>query len=1021
MEELYLHDIEVKDVSSSEDSDFPDTTEVWIYAADKKGEPVFVNVKKFKPWFFCDDSFTKTKFEEIINNSKGGWLKKKMSFEMVKRKKLVGFTDSQEFNFAKLSFTNNIPMNYVKKILRKDYPNIKLYEDRVETVLKFFHSTKIHPSSYFQIKNFKLVSGVDKGISYCEKEYSVDINSIFPIVEERPPPPMVICSYDIEASGLDHNIDAIFQVSMCFSKLGDNLNGPEFDNKHATDACDDGFVICVGDTESLDNTPLICVDTEQDLLLEFKNQLIKKKVMFLTGYNTYQYDSQFLYNRATKIYHQDSFLNSGFIRNEKIKLETKVLESSALGRTELSRMIIPGRVEVDALMVLRRTAKLPSYKLNSVCDHYFGGEKDDVTYSDILEAYRTKDRSKLGVIAKYCYQDSFLVLRLVDKLKEIYNCVQMSDLCTVPLTYILSRGQQIKCYSLILNTIYGEFICNHISKEKKEGEEDGFQGATVIDAKTGFYPNDPIVCLDFASLYPSIMRWKQLCYSTFINDEKYRNIDGVHYEDYEVSPGRVVTFAHRIGNKSVLCKIEDSLIDERKKTKKQMKGETDPFKYSLLDSKQLAQKVTCNSLYGYCGASNGSLPLKEIAAAVTYTGRKMIETTSRFVEKRYGCNVIYGDTDSVMVTFPLPNEIKNAPEGKIMKYLFKIGEEAGIECTKLFGHPVLLEFENVYTRYLLVSKKRYAALSWLSPEGPPKLCTKGLVTVRRDCSPIVSKTATNILNLLMHEKKENIEIERYVKNILLDLENGNIPLGDLTIRKELKKWEYKNPVPHSILAHRIIKRSKNQRFFREFLKDFRSKDFDDNNLKILNKEVLEIKDLVKDLDMDDFLSKLKSKELSKWAFSRDDVARINNCHSMIVNNKIEYSLIEHGIGNKRAIETFCKECEKYDLLEWDSPRLGDRIPYVVIKGKGDINTRAELPDYVEKANISTDSAYYITRQLKNPLCGLMDLFMDKDSSEIFKPFERRANNSNKGMVEITSFFKRSNDNVSNVDNKKARR
>ena len=113
MEELYLHDIEVKDVSSSEDSDFPDTTEVWIYASDKKGEPVFVNVKKFKPWFFCDDTLSKNKFEEIINNSKGGWLKNKMSFEMVKRKKLVGFTDNEEFNFAKLSFTNNIPMNYV--------------------------------------------------------------------------------------------------------------------------------------------------------------------------------------------------------------------------------------------------------------------------------------------------------------------------------------------------------------------------------------------------------------------------------------------------------------------------------------------------------------------------------------------------------------------------------------------------------------------------------------------------------------------------------------------------------------------------------------------------------------------------------------------------------------------------------------------------------------------------------------------------------------------------------------------
>ena len=164
-------------------------------------------------------------------------------------------------------------------------------------------------------------------------------------------------------------------------------------------------------------------------------------------------------------------------------------------------MTIPGRVEIDLLMVLRRTYKLKSYKLNFVSEHFFGGHKDDVTYTDILEAYNTKDPHKLGVIAKYCFQDSWLCIRLLDKIKEVYNSIEMAKLCSVPFLWIMSRGQQIKCMSLILSKVYKKYVCNYIApSEIEEGDGEGFKGATVINAKTGFYPDDP--CLLYTSPSP---------------------------------------------------------------------------------------------------------------------------------------------------------------------------------------------------------------------------------------------------------------------------------------------------------------------------------------------------------------------------------------------------------------------------------------------------------------------------------------------------------------------------------------
>lgn len=109
----------------------------------------------------------------------------------------------------------------------------------------------------------------------------------------------------------------------------------------------------------------------------------------------------------------------------------------------------------------------------------------------------------------------------------------------------------------------------------------------------------------------------------------------------------------------LLPKILSDLLSARAKAKRELKLESDPFKRAVLDGRQLALKISANSVYGFTGAAIGKLPCKDVAAGTTSYGREMIMQTKEFVERTFtmangyehdAC-VLYGDTDSVMVKF----------------------------------------------------------------------------------------------------------------------------------------------------------------------------------------------------------------------------------------------------------------------------------------------------------------------------------------------------------------------------------
>ncbi|CAM9205740.1 unnamed protein product [Pylaiella littoralis] len=1038
--ELYLHDIRDNSASLQNPT-------MQLFAMEEDGTNVFVSVKNFRTYLYVgfdfDISDESVRANYVERFRQETWMRSVHKMSVVKRKRLIGFSDGKLFPFILLEFNGSIPFYVVRKHLdvlsgeREPapgdfvdlgrYPGMHVYEGRgVDSVLKFFHSSGVRPSSYFRMENYARVADRAKR-THCPKEYVVSFGDLSPPrarEQDRKPPPMTICSYDLETSGLSTTDDFIFQASMIFSRLGDSVGKNASDaGRHAVDACADGVVICVGATESIDGTPILVVENEMQLLDTFRRILIERGCNVLCGYNTFKFDSQFLYKRAEK-YSFEGFKNLSFIKDLKCDLEVKTLQSAALGKNELKQMIIPGRVEIDLFMVMRRSQKLHSYKLNAVCEKFFGGTKDDVTYKDILEACTTKDPRKLGVIAKYCYQDSGLVLQLLDKIKEVYDATEMAKLCAVPLTYIVGRGQQIKCLSLILNRTHGEFVCNYTPEKRvevdgKQVPKDGYKGASVIDAKKGFYETDPVVTMDFASLYPSIMRLKQLCYTTFVKEDKYRGIDGVVYEDHEVADGVTATFAHRPGSKSILCEIEEVLGEERRATKKRMKGETDPFAYSLLDSKQKAQKVTMNSIYGFTGTvNNGMLPLVEIAAAVTSTGRDMIRRTKEYAERAHGCNVIYGDTDSVMVIFPEHRKIENLRDK--MKFCFDMGTRVSKEVTDLFGYPVLLEFENIYFKYLLVSKKRYAGLSWESVEGPPTMTMKGLVTVRRDNAPFVGRCASEAIHMLMDVGVADgrARVKEHVTETLLRLERGEVSVEDLTVRKELKQWVYQHPTPHATLALKIVERAKEQAVFRDLVKGAYETPggYDDSALssawtKVSNMRTFLSARAKKEVPLKTIIEGIQSENDGPFKAEAYAIPALRRLYDDICGvlrsdkNTHTIGLLSAGVSDAHALGERYMAFVRYDVVDWDPPTLGDRIPYVITTGRGDISSRAEDPRMVRAGRCRPDFLYYINHQLEKPMVDLLQHVIDSPKT-LFVDTRRRVTNGNHGRREITTFFKR---------------
>lgn len=584
--------------------------------------------------------------------------------------------------------------------------------------------------------------------------------------------PFRVLSFDIECQGRpnifpDPLYDPVIQISLILRTEGN----PSMQKVLFTlDTCDD-----------IEGTCVISFAREEDLLDAIAIFFRDSDPDVLTGYNIINFDLAYLLSRAQELA-VPNFVYLGRIKTERTRVKDTKKGSKQTGMRETKEISIPGRFKMDMLEKMR-LEKFRSFSLNFVCSHFLKKQKEDVHHSEIagLQSGTSATRRRLGI---YCIKDSELVLELSDATKALSSTIALSVITGVPLRHITDRGQSVRVQQLIRSKGRTEpmRVVLPMALASAMDQHEDFKGATVIEPVKGFY-EDPVATLDFASLYPSIMRAHNLCYSTAVSEE-----DAANFAEEEITRTPIgKTFVKQGVCHGILPKILSELTEERKQVKAQMKTARDnPQLYNILDSRQLALKVSSNSVYGFTGAGAGSMGGIGVAisASVTSFGRQMIDTTSNEVQQTYSkkngydhdAKVIYGDTDSVMICFGT----------KDVATTLKLGEQAAEQVTKCFKAPIKLEFEKVYHPYLLCNKKRYAGLYWTNPTAYDKLDCKGIELVRRDNCKLLGRLLNIALDHMLKKGTPRTAIPVIIEN-LVHLKHGTIDIADLVITKELTK------------------------------------------------------------------------------------------------------------------------------------------------------------------------------------------------------------------------------------------
>lgn len=635
--------------------------------------------------------------------------------------------------------------------------------------------------------------GAPPPVTLCQLEADVGWGALKGHPPEGPwlrIPPLRILSFDIECAGRkgvfpEPRHDAVIQVGSAVQRHGDR----------------EPFIRCVlalGGCAPVPGCAIVSCQSEEQLLQSWAEFVRIVDPDVITGYNIQNFDLPYLMQRAD-VLRVSSFPFLGRIRGRRSQLRDASFQSRQLGRRDTKVVTAEGRVTIDLLQVLLREHKLRSYTLNAVSAHFLHEQKEDVPHSIITDLQHGSDQTRRR-LALYCLKDAVLPLRLLERLMVLVNHVEMARVTGVPLRYLLARGQQVKVVAQLLRQAMQEDLL--LPVVKAEGGDD-FEGATVIEPKKGYYES-PIATLDFSSLYPSIMMAHNLCYTTLLPPGAAQRY-GLSPTDYIRTPtgDLFVTAAVRRG---LLPRILEGLLAARRRAKEELSRETDPFRRHVLDGRQMALKVSANSVYGFTGAQAGRLPCLEISQSVTGFGRQMIERTQQLVESHFcvangypaDAKVVYGDTDSVMCHLGVPTVAE----------AMALGREAAVWVSSHFPPPIKLEFEKVYWPYLLISKKRYAGLCFASrPDVHDRLDCKGMEAVRRDNCPLVANLVSACLQrILLHRDPQGAVA--HAQDVISDLLCNRVDVSQLVITKELTRAasQYAAPQAHVRLAERMRQR-----------------------------------------------------------------------------------------------------------------------------------------------------------------------------------------------------------------------
>jgi DNA polymerase delta subunit 1 len=718
-------------------------------------------------------------------------------------------------------FCTNL-LNKPRNIKNVGVVQLKCYEANIDIVRKFFTAKDASFCQWLNVTGKELDMDNDGRISKegtKEKpirELSVSYTDIKPIPRSETDAWFTsprILAFDIETYSDNHKAmpDALVSKHVCniISCIYYELGNVESRKR---------YVIVLGDSKEVgDGVEVIRVQNETELIHAFAKLINELDPEIISGYNIFSYDYPYL-NKRRKHKTMDWPI-MGRLQKKPTEMSSMVWKSGAYGTNDINILEMEGRLSIDMLPIVKRDYRLDKYSLEFVSQNFLGRGKLDVKPVDMFRAYerqefiiryakqfilaRTGEYTKNWDILKtldmlkeaddaspedikeidkikaryahaldevtkivaYCVQDSDLVVDLFDKLNVWIGLNALSSVVGVTIIQLFTRGQQVRC----LSQVYDKASRKGVVLDKRIKDKVFYEGGFVFEPKAGLY--DGVICLDFASLYPSIMRAMNICFTTLVPPELYDsiadaecNIIDVNQEDSPSesklkaaakinddfggddgsdedsdnegqTSGATYTMHHYKWVKKnvrygILPEIQDHLVGSRNIIKKEI-AELEDELDECDDPKRLAEiklllvlkdkysnalKVSANSLYGFLGAQEGGvLALIEAAMCITATGRKLINQVNDYVIEKYGAEIVYGDTDSSMINLHIDDPKECFAAGvRLAEEISGTPEKKLPDGTivpakpGLFPPPLKMEFEKAM-RMLSIKKKKYAA------------------------------------------------------------------------------------------------------------------------------------------------------------------------------------------------------------------------------------------------------------------------------------------------------------------------
>jgi DNA polymerase elongation subunit (family B) len=546
---------------------------------------------------------------------------------------------------------------------------------------------------------------------------------------------------------------------------------------------------------------------EQDLLDETRDLYIYADSQIATGYHWFNFD--FVYNNARKMAEVEDPTHHRFFYQSKLigyytPLEKHTFESSAANVVVTNEINMIGRTTLDMYEWLKRNKNLKNYKLDKTSKKFLGLRKIDLPYQILFDKYEEGPEGR-RIIAEYAGRDSDLPLLMMIKLNIHINVIMDSRVYHTNSNEVLKGGQQIRIVNQYIIACHAHQVV--MNSDYRLNVKDGYKGANVFDAQRGYY-NVPIVVLDFASLYPSVMRFFLFCPSTLVMEDHYKDLPGVVYHRSKTDIGEF-WYVQSIQGVPIYCVTNELLSTllqtrkDKKAVKKKAEKEGRMFDADVAEAEQLAVKGSTNSVYGFHGVQEGKCPCTPVAASTTCEGRRLIvQVLTDIKDSRPGTLIIYGDTDSVFILYP---NMDDSPESLVKAFQF--GAEDAKHCSRNYKGIVNLEQDKVMFPFLCDKKKRYMGIV-RKENGTSEFVAKGVEMVRRDRPPFVTEAQAAVSRTLLYKRDPQGAL-RQVQENLKNLREGKVPIHKFVISQTLKREsDYANPDGqcHVIVNRKILKR-----------------------------------------------------------------------------------------------------------------------------------------------------------------------------------------------------------------------